>query len=355
MQILKRLSMALFVAAAACGGFPQPLRACTCNGSPLLDLFEAADFAFVGTVTANFDPRAGAEVISSADPIGYRFTVEMAWKGVDADTMTVWSARFDASCGYRFRTGVRYIVMGQNRGGQPRSGLCSGVTPFEGALEARYVLPFPARIARGAAWPALARGDLLDFLREGNQVARNAAASLLASEFGGNDAFGLSLFRLLITEPVQSATILAAGSDSTGTAAALAQLADQSLDSDLAETRAAAVEGLGWLTQRDALIRVMRRGFADQSESVRAAARRVLLARYNDLARSEADELVPCFIASIGDLTSEEGWVGVHQLRYFPGQCDQIMPFLKAVADTATDRQLKITASDVMKSLPGGR
>lgn len=352
---MKRLSVTLVLAAAVCVARPPSSQACSCATSPLRDLFERADFAFVGIVLTEFDPRAGAEFISSADPIGYTFTVEMVWKGVDADTMTVWSARFGASCGYRFRTGVRYIVMGQNRGGQPRSGLCSGVTPFEGALEARYVLPFPGRIARGATWPALARGDLLDFLREGNQVARNVAASLLASEFGGNDAFGVSLFRLLIAEPVQSATILAAGSDSTGTATALTQLAHQLLDSDLAETRAAAVEGLGWLTQRDELVRVMRRGFADQSASVRAATRRVLLARYDDLARSEADELVTCFIASIRDLTSEGRWVGVHQLRYFPRQCDQIMPFLKAVADTATDRQLKRTALDVINSLPTGR
>lgn len=312
--------------------------------------FEGATFAFVGTVIAERDPKAGADVYSSADPIGFMFQVEMVWKGVAADTVTIWSPRSGASCGYRFLGGVRYLVLGDIRGGRMRSGLCSGSEPFERALVARYVLPVPGRIARGAVWPALDRADLLNFLRKGDPEKRDTAALLLASEFGSNEAIGVSLLRLLMVAPGESATILAAGTDSTRTAAALAQMAQRLLDSDQIETRAAAVEGLGWLARRGALVQALRRGFADRDEPVRAAAQMVLLARYGDLAEAEADELVARFITSIGTLSTRERWIGVHQLRFFVHQREIIAPFLKAVADTATDRQMKTTALDVMVS-----
>ena len=305
--------------------------ACTCAQTPLPELMEEMDFAFVGTANAVFEPKTEGGIISGGDPAGFAFSVELAWKGVVTDTLTVWSPRSGAACGYRFRVGQRYVVLGQNRRGRPTTGMCSGNERMEDALDARYLLPAPSPVVPGATWPAVSRNDLLDILRSRHGKTSPVAASLLAREVAAPRLEGPSLTRLLLTDCEESADILAAEINPSRSTSALTAMAYQLLESDSAEYRAAAIEGLGTLTPGDELVRV---------------------SRHVELATPEADECVAAFIASIGAMPAQARWVGVHQLRYFPAQYDRIRPFLEAVADTATEPMLMKTALEVLKGLP---
>lgn len=252
------------------------------------------DFAFVGTANAVFEPRTDDGIISGGDPAGFAFSVELAWKGVATDTLTVWSPQSDAACGYRFRVGQRYL------------------------------LPTPSPVA----------------------------ASLLAREFKAPRFEGPSLIRQLPVDCEESADILSAEVDPSRSIPALTAMAYRLLESNSAEYRAAAVEGLGTLTRADELVRALRHRFTDQGEPARAAARQAPLSRHTELATQDADECVAAFIASIGAIPAQSRWVGVHQLRYFPAQHDRIRPFLEAVADTAQEPMILKTALEVLKALP---
>lgn len=144
---------------------PPAAHACTCGQRPLLDHFPAADVAFVGTAQGAFDPHENDDPESGSDPIGYLFCVDLAWKGVVTDTITVWTARSEVTCGYRFQPGEDYVVLAWTRDGRPSTGMCSGVERLNKALAARYLLPEPVPVKPGATWPAVSRDVLLDFLR----------------------------------------------------------------------------------------------------------------------------------------------------------------------------------------------
>ena len=162
----------------------------------------------------------------------------------------------------------------------------------------------------GATWPAVSRNDLLDILRSRDGKTSPVAASLLAREFAAPRLEGPSLTRLLLTDCEESADILSAEIDPSRSTPALTAMACRMLESDSADYRAAAIEGLGTLTRGAELVRTIRRGFADQAEPARAAARQALLSRHVDLATPEA------------------------------------------VADTAKDSMLLNTALEVLKELP---
>ena len=58
---------------------------------------------------------------SSADPVSVKFNVSRVWKGPRSDTITIKTVRSEASCGYEFEEGRRYIVFARNG----ETGLCS--------------------------------------------------------------------------------------------------------------------------------------------------------------------------------------------------------------------------------------
>lgn len=152
------VAVALGLAVLAGLSLACPARACTCAG-----------------------------IRSSADPVHYTFAVDLAWKGVDTDTLTVLTTQDDAACGYRFRIGERYPVLGYLRNGRLWTGLCSGNDLLPNAMAARYLLPTPAPVVPGVDWPALDRDGLLEWMREGNVHARDMAATLLTGEYAARD------------------------------------------------------------------------------------------------------------------------------------------------------------------------
>lgn len=326
-------------------------RACTCASRPVTEQLAHADIAFVGTPTARHDPNAGAAIRSSADPIHYTFTVELAWKGVETDTLTVLTAMDGASCGRSFTLGQRYLVFYDLRGGRPRTGLCSGGDLLLNAMAARYLLPEPATITEGAEWPALDRDGLLAWMRKGNHEATYLAASLLTGEYGMLDTFGLSAARLAVAAPDQALPVFAAHADST----ALADAARGLLDADREDQREAAVRALGRLAAPAELGAVVSRGFADPHEGPRAAARAAMMARGNDLAPADAAAGVAAFIASLSKMPAESFWMGVHQLRYLPEPRGPVRAFVDSLLATTQETMVRRMAAEVRRDIAGDR
>jgi hypothetical protein len=103
--LLTALGFGLFVTAA-----PPPAYACSCIDGA--DAERGADSIVIGTVTRVTDTKV-------------RLAVESVERGsaVAGSELTLRSGRNESSCGYDFRTGVRYRVNSTDG----RTGLCSGV------------------------------------------------------------------------------------------------------------------------------------------------------------------------------------------------------------------------------------
>ena len=108
--------------------------ACSCvpPGPPSEALAESA-VVFAGKVTSvrEFeDPNA--TTFSSTDPTTVEFKVDAVWKGPSYETMSLATARSDASCGFTFIEGEEYVVY--SRDGATVS-LCSRTRPVAYAQE----------------------------------------------------------------------------------------------------------------------------------------------------------------------------------------------------------------------------
>ncbi|MBK8168081.1 MAG: hypothetical protein IPK64_19210 [bacterium] len=329
----------------------EPARAVVCDGAPITVQFARADVAFVGTPTAWHNPNAGADVISTADPIHYAFSVELAWKGVDTDTLTVLTPAGGPSGGRSFRIGERYLILCQLRDGRPWTGLCSGDDMLKNALAARYLLPAPVPIVPGADWPALDRDGLLAWMQNDNAEAFLLAASLLTGEYATRGPSVLSTSDLVIAAPDRVRRIFAAHADSVALASALADLARSLLDAEWEQQRTAAIRALGHLAAPAELGAVVRRGFADTHEGPHAAARSVMMERGRELAPPEAAAGVAAFIASLGTMGGEGLWRGVHQLRYLPEPHGPVRACVDSLLATSTDQMVLRMAAEVRRDL----
>ncbi|MFD0959607.1 hypothetical protein [Paenibacillus chungangensis] len=79
---------------------------------------------FEGTVTERKE-RGGLFTKSSADPVEYTFRVHRVWKGKVASTIEVVSSADEASCGFEFKDGLKYVVFAYTTGDQLEVSLCS--------------------------------------------------------------------------------------------------------------------------------------------------------------------------------------------------------------------------------------
>ena len=101
---------------------PGTTHACSCanSGSPS-EALGRADAVFAGEVVSTRVRRAHLLGYSSADPVSVKFNVSRVWKGPRSDTITIKTVRSEASCGYEFEEGRKYIVYVRNG----ETGLCS--------------------------------------------------------------------------------------------------------------------------------------------------------------------------------------------------------------------------------------
>jgi hypothetical protein len=120
------LSVLLGMNAAAPGA------ACSCltPPPPVLALIEA-DAVFEGVVTAiEVEKKADGrpDSYSSADLMRVIFRVLRSWKEVESAEAVVFTARMDASCGYEFAVGQRYLVYASTSERGLVTGACTRTT-----------------------------------------------------------------------------------------------------------------------------------------------------------------------------------------------------------------------------------
>ena len=109
----------LIVLCAAATMIPtSPAQACSCGYVTPLKSLGYSDVAFVGTVISREEPPPRFTVsngdttwwISGGDMIRYRFVASRGWKGEPFDTVSIYSERDEAACGYMFQPGEAYLV-----------------------------------------------------------------------------------------------------------------------------------------------------------------------------------------------------------------------------------------------------
>jgi hypothetical protein len=112
---------------------PERAHACSCVVNPdVKTSLENHNAVFEGTVTAKKEPTK-LFTYSSADPVTYTFKVNEVWKGKVAPSLTVTSAWSEASCGFEFKEGNRYLVYARDNGKTLEVSLCSRTAAYSSA------------------------------------------------------------------------------------------------------------------------------------------------------------------------------------------------------------------------------
>ncbi len=122
--------------------FAPAALACSC-ATPTNDIAND-DVVFGGVVTAVRD-RFGFE-----EDVQVHFTVEQPYKGIFSQKVTVYTASTEASCGYPFQEGERYLVRAKEENRQLVTSLCSGNQVVEEypSLALRRLAPTPQQSSR---------------------------------------------------------------------------------------------------------------------------------------------------------------------------------------------------------------
>ncbi|MGC5009932.1 hypothetical protein ACLQ2R_04125 [Streptosporangium sp. DT93] len=206
---------------------PGTACACSCVSSRASEQVERATVVFTGTVVAV--RQAPASTIGPPPPIVYAFRADRVYKGegqVGAGGIEVASEKDEATCGYSFTVGSRYLVFASDRSGNlagkdpgvPLSTtLCDGnrqVRPGDGPLRGRdgvdagETLPEELLAALGTAEPPQATRVTPEAAPRG--LASPAPASPVA---GASDASGpgTTVPRLLVGLVVAAAVLVLAG------------------------------------------------------------------------------------------------------------------------------------------------
>lgn len=147
------------------GPSARPVHACSCAPASDLGSYRSADVVFTGDAVEHRDPRTGERLVSTADPLFWRFEVESVDKGRVPEVVEVATARDGGACGYGFREGGRYQVFARSGEDRLQTGLCDGTRdlgtgqvafhpgtpgqPVSGGEAAREPQPSPAGFAAG--------------------------------------------------------------------------------------------------------------------------------------------------------------------------------------------------------------
>ena len=108
----------------------QKAYACSCASRGSLEKLENYAAVFTGTVVG----KGGKKRFAHDTSRKYTFQVDTAWKGVSDSRATVYSLDGgEASCGYSFAKGKRYLVFTYEEQGSLKTNLCSGNLQVEGA------------------------------------------------------------------------------------------------------------------------------------------------------------------------------------------------------------------------------
>jgi hypothetical protein len=146
---MKTLLRCLLLAASLAFGAEAGL-ACTCAPSkgPAEEL-ELAAAVFSGKVVEIRRHRRSEDIFARVEAV---FRVERAWKGVEAATVSVFTASHSATCGYGFKQGRTYLVYAhRGAGGRLSTGICGRTRRLKDAGEDLKVLGAGREVAGGVS------------------------------------------------------------------------------------------------------------------------------------------------------------------------------------------------------------
>lgn len=125
----------LILAGLMCALWLPQAMACSCIPPlPASEAFKSADAVFVGSVTSfgvrgepeksDFD---GREVLAFRQGRQAVFRVKKAYKGVQEETITVFTGEGGGDCGFDFIVGHEYLIYANTSDGQLYAGICSRI------------------------------------------------------------------------------------------------------------------------------------------------------------------------------------------------------------------------------------
>jgi hypothetical protein len=130
---MKTLMLGLLLVASLAFGAETSL-ACTCAPSkgPAEEL-ELASAVFSGEVVEIRKHKQSGDIFGGVEAV---VRVERAWKGVEAATVSVFTAAHSAACGYRFKQGRTYLVYAyKDAEGRLSTGICGRTRRLKDAGE----------------------------------------------------------------------------------------------------------------------------------------------------------------------------------------------------------------------------
>ena len=190
---MKRLAPLILVLASL-AGLSAAAVACKCRDLSVEESLAGADFVFSGTVIGSEPPipiRMGsgdAGFSLKIGMVGWRMVASRTWKGAVPETVTVYSDKERASCGYPFERGKQYLIFAKASGPEswhdpmaprtspvaqhgegwpagvvfpaPVTDACTKTTRLEKAKSILEKLGEPIRAQGNPGAPSLVRSDL---------------------------------------------------------------------------------------------------------------------------------------------------------------------------------------------------
>ena len=130
---MKTLMLCLLLAASLAFGAEAGL-ACTCvPPKGPAEEFELAAAVFSGKVVEVRKHRRGGDMFAGVEAV---MRVQRVWKGVRAETVSVFTASHSAACGYGFKEGRTYLVYAyKDAQGRLSTGICGRTRRLKNAGE----------------------------------------------------------------------------------------------------------------------------------------------------------------------------------------------------------------------------
>ena len=126
---------------------PPAAVGCTSTVLPGTLIDPDASAVFLGTAVRLDDPRGPFDMtFGSSDAMAWTFQVDDVQKGSGPDRVTVYSERTEASCGYEFQLGGRYLVVASGPSDSLHVGMAGGTRPIEPLAEPPAVEHAEARL-----------------------------------------------------------------------------------------------------------------------------------------------------------------------------------------------------------------
>jgi hypothetical protein len=145
---IRLLLVMLLVAGGLVFVLPGRAEACSCAGPPSFEkAVRQADAVFVGEVTSSRSHEGPQRFLGfrSDELVGYTFAVDEVVTGEVGASVEVVSHYSEATCGFPFQEGDRYVVFADQRDGRLETYLCSRTEAINETVSFGGETPVPER------------------------------------------------------------------------------------------------------------------------------------------------------------------------------------------------------------------